>query len=77
MKKGTEKGEGKKQDLGVGQEDPEKKARSLKKKIKQAMDLKERQEKGDRLEPNQVAKIGMIETFEKELAALNVQDKEV
>jgi len=69
-------GEAKKQvDLGVGQEDPEKKARALKKKIKQAKELKERQEKGDKLEPNQVAKISMIDTFEKELASLNIEDK--
>ena len=64
--------------MGVGQEDPEKKARVLVKKIKAAKELKERMEKGDKLAANQVAKIQMLETFEKELAALNLggEDKE-
>jgi len=70
-------GEAKKQvELGVGQEDPEKKARALKRKIKQAKELKDRQEKGDKLEPNQLAKIDMIEAFEKELVALNIEEKD-
>ena len=73
-KKGGEGG----QVMGVGQEDPEKKARVLVKKIKAAKELKERMEKGDKLAANQVAKIQMLETFEKELAALNLggEDKE-
>src|SRR5271167_1187614 len=61
---------------GVGQEDPEKKARVLRKKIRQAMDLKERAEKGDKLEASQLAKIGMLETLEKELKELNIDDVE-
>jgi len=63
---------GEQQVQGIGQEDPEKKARALQKKIKAARDLKERQAKGDKLEDSQIAKIGMLETFEKELAALNL-----
>jgi partner of Y14 and mago len=57
-------------------EDPEKKARALKKKIRQATELKERVAKGDKLEESQIAKIGMLETFEKELAALNIDTTE-
>ena len=61
--------------LGIGQEDPEKKARVLRKKIKAALELKERAEKGDKLQANQIAKIGMLETFQKELAALDIKDE--
>ena len=61
---------------GIGQEDPEKKARALRKKIRQATELKERAAKGDRLEASQLAKIGMLETFEKELKELNIDDNE-
>jgi partner of Y14 and mago protein len=60
---------------GVGQEDPEKKARALKKKIRQATELKERAAKGEKLEDSQLAKINHLPEFEKELAALNVQDE--
>jgi|SRR5277367_3324729 partner of Y14 and mago len=60
---------------GIGQEDPEKKVRALKKKIKAARELKVRQERGDRLEDSQVAKIGMLTTFEKELAEMNIEDE--
>jgi len=60
---------------GVGQEDPEKKARALRKKIRQATELKERAAKGDKLEASQLAKIGMLETFEKELKELNIDDE--
>jgi uncharacterized protein with WD repeat len=60
---------------GIGQEDPEKKVRALKKKIKAARELKERQERGDKLEESQVAKIGMLETFEKELAEMSIDDE--
>lgn len=59
---------------GIGQEDPDKKARALKKKIKAAQELKDRQAKGNKLEDSQIAKIGMLETFEKELAALNIEE---
>lgn len=68
-------GEGE-QEEGIGQEDPEKKARALRKKIKAARELKGRMERGDKLEDSQVAKIGMLETFEKELAALNLESAE-
>jgi len=61
---------------GIGQEDPEKKVRALKKKIKAARELKERQDRGDKLEDSQVAKIGMLETFEKELAEMNIEEEE-
>jgi partner of Y14 and mago len=57
---------------GIGQEDPEKKARALRKKIRQAKELQERAAKGDKLEGTQIAKIDSLETFEKELAALNI-----
>lgn len=57
-----------------GQEDLEKKARALKKKIRQAAELKERAAKGERLEVSQIAKIGMLETFQKELEELNIED---
>lgn len=62
--------------MGIGQEDPEKKVRALKKKIRQAVELKERAAKGDKLEASQLAKIGMLETFIKELEELNVEDTE-
>jgi uncharacterized protein with WD repeat len=62
------------QALGVGQEDPEKKARALKKKIRAATELKERAARGDKLEDSQMAKIKMLEVFEKELAELNLGD---
>jgi partner of Y14 and mago protein len=68
-------GSGKVTDEGIGQEDPEKKVRALKKKIKAARELKERQERGDKLEDSQVAKIGMLETFEKELAEMSIDDE--
>jgi partner of Y14 and mago protein len=71
---GKARGKGEGVELGIGQEDPEKKARALKKKIKAARDLKARMERGDKLEGSQVAKIGMLETFEKELAAMNLED---
>ena len=58
---------------GIGQEDPEKKARALRKKIRQAKELKERAAKGDKLEASQIAKIGMLDVFEKELAALDIE----
>ena len=58
---------------GIGQEDPEKKARALRKKIKAAKELKVRMERGDKLEDSQVAKVGMLESFEKELAAMNLE----
>jgi uncharacterized protein with WD repeat len=61
---------------GIGQEDPEKKAKALRKKIRQATELKERAAKGDRLEASQLAKIGMLETFEKELKELNIDENE-
>ena len=61
---------------GVSQEDPEKKARALRKKIRQATELKERAAKGDKLEASQLAKIAMLETFEKELKELNIDDIE-
>jgi partner of Y14 and mago len=61
---------------GIGQEDPEKKARALRKKIRQASELKGRAAKGDKLEASQIAKIGMLEVFEKELAELNIEDTE-
>src|SRR5271169_2182090 len=61
---------------GIGQEDPEKKARALKKKIRQATELKERAARGDKLEASQIAKIGMLEAFQKELEALNIEDVE-
>jgi partner of Y14 and mago len=63
-------------DEGIGQEEPEKKARALRKKIKAARELKVRMEKGDKLEDSQVAKVGMLETFEKELASLNLESTE-
>ena len=63
-------------ELGIGQEDPEKKARALRKKIKAARELKVRMERGDKLEDSQVAKIRMLETFEKELAAMNLEESE-
>lgn len=61
---------------GIGQDDPEKKARALRKKIKAATELKERLAKGDKLEDSQIAKIGMLETFQKELAELDLGDIE-
>ena len=61
---------------GIGQEDPEKKARALRKKIRQATELKERAAKGDKLEDSQMAKITMLEVFEKELAEMNLDDNE-
>lgn len=61
---------------GVGQDDPEKKVRALKKKIKAARELKERAQRGDKLEDSQVAKVGMLETFEKELAEMSLEDGE-
>ena len=61
---------------GIGQEDPEKKIRALKKKIKAARELKARADRGDKLEDSQVAKIGMLETFEKELAEMSLEDAE-
>jgi partner of Y14 and mago len=61
---------------GIGQEDPEKKARALRKKIKAAADLKERADKGDKLEDSQLAKIKMLKVFEKELAAMNLEGSE-
>ena len=61
---------------GVGQEDPEKKVRALKKKIRQATELKERAARGDKLEASQIAKIKMLEVFQKELEALNIEDPE-
>lgn len=61
---------------GVGQEDPEKKARALRKKIRQARELKERAAKGDKLEGSQLGKIAMLETFEKELKELNIDEVE-
>jgi partner of Y14 and mago len=61
---------------GIGQEDPEKKARALRKKIRQATELKERAAKGDKLEDSQMAKIKMLEVFEKELADMNLEDSE-
>jgi hypothetical protein len=33
-----------------------------------------RMDRGDRVEESQVAKIGMLETFEKELAAMNLEE---
>jgi uncharacterized protein with WD repeat len=60
---------------GVGQEDPEKKARALKKKILAASELKARADKGEKLEAGQLAKISMLEKFEQELAAMNVEDE--
>jgi partner of Y14 and mago len=71
------RGKGEGVELGVGQEDPEKKARALQKKIKAARDLKARMERGDKLEDSQVAKIRMLETFEKELAAMNLEEPEL
>ena len=68
-------GNGKVTEEGIGQEDPEKKVRALKKKIKAARELKERQERGDKLEDSQVAKIGMLEAFEKELAEMSIEDE--
>jgi partner of Y14 and mago len=62
---------------GVGQEDPEKKARALKKKIRQAKELKERLERGDKLEESQIATIVMLDVFEKELVAMNLDPEEV
>jgi partner of Y14 and mago len=61
---------------GIGQEDPEKKARALRKKIRQARELKDRAAKGDKLEASQIAKIEMLEVFEKELAALDIDNIE-
>ena len=58
----------------IGQEDLEKKARALRKKIRQAMELKERAGRGEKLEDSQISKIGMLETFEKELASLDIND---
>src|SRR5271169_5842550 len=58
---------------GIGQEDLEKKARALKKKIRQATELKERAEKGYKLEASQISKIKMLEVFQKELEALNIE----
>ena len=62
---------------GIGQEDPEKKARALRKKIKAATELKERAAKGDKLEDSQLSKIKMLEVFEKELAAMNIESEDV
>ena len=63
-------------EVGIGQDDPEKKVRALKKKIKAARELMERQQRGDKLEDSQVAKIGMLEVFEKELAEMNIKNTE-
>src|ERR1700737_1826560 len=52
----------------AGQEDPEKKARALKKKIRLASELKERAARGEKLEVGQLLKIDQLEKFEKELA---------
>ena len=73
--KSRRKGEvdGQQVEEGIGQEDPEKKARALRKKIKAARELKVRMERGDKLEDSQVAKVGMLESFEKELAAMNLE----
>jgi partner of Y14 and mago len=60
---------------GVGQEDPEKKAKALKRKIWAASELKARADKGEKLEAGQLAKISMLEKFEKELAAMNIEDE--
>jgi len=38
------------------------------------MELKERAARGDKLEDSQMAKIKMLEVFEKELAELNLRD---
>jgi partner of Y14 and mago len=76
---GSEKGgsnETSEQMVGTGQEDPEKKARALRKKIRAATELKERATRGDKLEDSQMAKIKMLEVFEKELAELNLGDTE-
>jgi partner of Y14 and mago len=61
---------------GIGQEDPEKKAKALRKKIKAATELKKRAAQGDKLEDSQLAKIKMLEVFEKELAAMNLEESE-
>jgi len=61
---------------GIGQEDPEKKARALRKKIRQATELRDRAAKGDKLEDSQLAKIKMLEVFEKELAEMKLEDSE-
>jgi partner of Y14 and mago len=61
---------------GAGQEDPEKKARVLRKKIRAAQELKERANRGDKLEASQIAKIGMLEAFERELASMGLEDAE-
>ena len=73
--KSRRKGEvgGQQVEEGIGQEDPEKKARALRKKIKAARELKVRMERGDKLEDSQVAKVRMLETFENELAAMNLE----
>ena len=60
---------------GIGQEDPEK-ARALRKKIRQATELRDRAAKGDKLEDSQLAKIKMLEVFEKELAEMKLEASE-
>lgn len=65
---------GNKEEVKVEEVDPEvekeKKARNLKKKLKQAKDLKDKKEEGEALLPEQIAKVIKINELIRELEAL-------
>lgn len=73
--KGKDRQEDKTEDVVDPEAEREKKARNLKKKLKQAKELKEKKDGGTALLPEQFAKVIKINELMRELAALGFDDE--